>query len=410
MASIANDPNGRRRIQFVAPDGSRKTIRLGKCDRKSAEAIARHVEQLLAAKIGGQPIPRTTAHWLTEIGTELRDKLAAVGLADAVAKVPTLKAFLDEYLTGRAAELKPSTMTVLNQAARWLLRSLDGDKALDKFTPSDADKFRSSVLQGRAKATANKWTRYAREFFTAAYKRGLMPTNPFAHIKGLAVVGNPARRMFIPVAEIEKLMEAIPCPQFRLIVALARFGGLRCPSETLSLSWSDVNWEKDRLIVRASKTEHHSDGGVRVVPIFKELRPYLETVWENAEFGVSHVITRYRASNTNLRTQLVRWILQAGLEPWPKPFQNMRASRATELADQFPSHVSAKWLGHTEGIADEFYRSVTDEHYLRAIGGAGFRRSSGAKCGAATRRKNSHGSVGNDTNPCRARVCATLCD
>ena len=347
MASIANDPNGRRRIQFVSPDGSRKTIRIGKCDKKSTEAIARHVEQLLAAKIGGQPIPRTTATWLTEIGSELRDKLAAVGLADAVAKVPTLKAFLDEYLAGRAAELKPSTMTVLNQAARWLLRSLDGDKALDKFTPSDADKFRSSVLQGRAKATANKWTRYAREFFTAAYKRGLMPTNPFAHIKGLAVVGNPARRMFIPVAEIEKLMEAIPCPQFRLIVALARFGRVRCPSETLSLSWSDVNWEKDRLIVRASKTEHHSDGGVRVVPIFKELRPYLETcLGECRVRSVPHVITRYRASNTNLRTQLGPVDSPSGLGTLAQavPEYAGQPSDGTRRSIPVPRRC-AKWLG-----------------------------------------------------------------
>jgi hypothetical protein len=83
MASIANDPNGRRRILFVAPDESRKTIRLGKCDRKSAEAIARHVEALLAAKIGGQPVPRDTAAWLANIGVALRDKLAAVGLVEA---------------------------------------------------------------------------------------------------------------------------------------------------------------------------------------------------------------------------------------------------------------------------------------------------------------------------------------
>jgi hypothetical protein len=40
MASIVNDPNGRRRIQFVSPDGKRKTIRLGKIDRKTAEAFA----------------------------------------------------------------------------------------------------------------------------------------------------------------------------------------------------------------------------------------------------------------------------------------------------------------------------------------------------------------------------------
>jgi len=65
VASITNDPGGRRRILFVAPDESRKTIRLGKIDRKGAESICRHVEALLAAKIGGQPVPRGTAAWLS---------------------------------------------------------------------------------------------------------------------------------------------------------------------------------------------------------------------------------------------------------------------------------------------------------------------------------------------------------
>jgi len=100
MASIANDPGGRRRILFVAPDESRQTIRLGKIDRKGAEAIARHVEALLAAKIGGQPVPRDTAAWLANIGAALRDKLAAVGLVEAP-KRAALGEFLRSYILSR---------------------------------------------------------------------------------------------------------------------------------------------------------------------------------------------------------------------------------------------------------------------------------------------------------------------
>ena len=58
---------------------------------------------------------------------------------------------------------------------------------------------------------------------------------------------------------------------------------------------------------------------------------------------------------------------KAGVSPWPKPFQNMRASRATELADRYPSHVCAAWLGHTERVADAFYRQVTTEHWQSAV-------------------------------------------
>src|SRR4051812_42295934 len=96
VASIADDPNGRRRILFVAPDGSRKTIRLGKIDRKSAEGICRHVEALLAAKLGGQPVPRDTAAWLGGIGAALRDRLAVAGLAAAPSRA-VLGEFLKTY-------------------------------------------------------------------------------------------------------------------------------------------------------------------------------------------------------------------------------------------------------------------------------------------------------------------------
>src|SRR3954464_836178 len=113
MASIANDPNGRRRILFVAPDESRKTIRLGKCDRKSAEGISRHVEALLAAKIGGQPVPRETAVWLAGIGTTLQGKLSSVGLVEAP-KRAGLGDFLRSYILSRP-DVKPATLEVWQQ-------------------------------------------------------------------------------------------------------------------------------------------------------------------------------------------------------------------------------------------------------------------------------------------------------
>ena len=74
----------------------------------------------------------------------------------------------------------------------------------------------------------------------------------------------------------------------------------------MSLPWAVVNWEHSRLIDRSSKTEHHADGGVRVVPIFGEIRNHLSDVWEPAAEGEEHVVTRYRDPKQNLRTQLNR--------------------------------------------------------------------------------------------------------
>jgi hypothetical protein len=61
--------------------------------------------------------------------------------------------------------------------------------------------------------------------------------------------------------------------------------------------------------------------------MFPELRPYLDAVRRQAADGETFVITRYRDTNANLRTQLLRIIAAAGLSPWPKLFHNCRASR-----------------------------------------------------------------------------------
>jgi hypothetical protein len=98
----------------------------------------------------------------------------------------------------------------------------------------------------------------------------------------------------------------------------------------------------------------------------------LEEAFDQASEGATYCITRYRdAARVNLRTQLVRIIHKAGLEPWEKPWQNMRSSRETELAETFPMHVVCKWIGNTQPVAAKHYLQLTDEHFARAIGSAG---------------------------------------
>ena len=58
---------------------------------------------------------------------------------------------------------------------------------------------------------------------------------------------------------------------------------------------------------------------------------------------------------------------RAALNPWPKLFQNLRSTRETELADQFPIQVVCDWIGNTEAIASKHYLQVTEDHFARAV-------------------------------------------
>jgi integrase len=115
---------------------------------------------------------------------------------------------------------------------------------------------------------------------------------------------NTARLYFVTQEEAKKVLDACPEAEWRLLFALSRYGGLRCPSEHLSLKWADVDWKRDRMLVHSPKTEHLEGGGDKWVPIFQEFRPYLEEAFDQAQPGARYVIESYRDPNKNLRTRL----------------------------------------------------------------------------------------------------------
>jgi hypothetical protein len=71
-------------------------------------------------------------------------------------------------------------------------------------------------------------------------------------------------------------------------------GWLRCPSETLSLRWPDIDWEREKVKITSPKTEHHPGRGSRATPLFPELGPYLEEAFEAADDGAEYIVMRYR--------------------------------------------------------------------------------------------------------------------
>jgi len=165
----------------------------------------------------------------------------------------------------------------------------------------------------------------------------------------------------------------VPDDQWRAVVALSRFAGLRCPSEIMALRWGDVNWERGRLTVRSPKTAQHEGHAVRVVPIAPEMRPILLDLFHRAEVGVEAVVPRLRDPKMNLRTTFGKIIAKAGIALWPRLFQNLRAPYETDWAERFPAHVCDKWLGHSPLIASRHYLQTRDAHFDLAagVGGAG---------------------------------------
>jgi len=270
--------------------------------------------------------------------------------------------------------VKPNTLLNYKYTER-LSAAFMGDRFIDEITPADADGFRVYMKEKSfSEGNIRRRCKQVRQFFNAAVRSKLIAENPFLGLKcgDYADVG---RWYFVTAEQAQAVIAACPDAEWRLIFALCRFAGLRCPSEVMALRWGDVDWEHDRFTVHASKTEHHDGGGVRVVPIFPELAPYLREVFDQAEPGTLHVITRYRGGSGNLRTGLNRIIARAGLKPWPKLFNNLRSTCETELCQRFPIHYVTTWLGNSLRVAGKHYLQVPEDAYRHAASG-------GAKSGA----------------------------
>ncbi|HEX4128506.1 MAG TPA: site-specific integrase [Pirellulales bacterium] len=366
MASLSLDKNGTRRLVFTVDGQARKTIRLGRMAPRDAERLKSKVQRLVTAVRTGSPPDEETALWASKLPDTMHAKLADCGLLPP-RKQATLQQFLSDYIEQRRKDLKPSTLMQLEQARRRLVELFGAAYKLRDLAAGDGHRFRAYLLSlCMAENTARRLCGRAKQFFKEAHRRGLGDQNPFTEVVSAVKGSHSDRARFITRQEAEKVLDACPGAEWRLLFALSRFGGLRCPSEHLMLRWGDIDWAGNRIRVPSPKTEHHEGRGSRLIPIFPELLPHLEEAFEQAAAGTEYVITRYRGHKANLRTQLTRIIQKAGLEPWPKLFQNLRSTRETELAEDFPIHVVCAWIGNTEAVARKHYLQVTDEHFERA--------------------------------------------
>jgi integrase len=200
--------------------------------------------------------------------------------------------------------------------------------------------------------------------FGAAVRARLIGENPF---KGIStqLVKRPDRMAFIDRATIHKVLDACPSVRWKAIVVLCRFGGLRCPSELFALRWADVDFDRGRMNVRSPKGANFGKG-IRETPLFPEVRQTLEELYLEPDGGEFVISTNDRSSQKNLRTVFEKILRKAGVDAWQRLFQNLRASRETELAQEHAIHLVTAWLGNTPKVAMEHNLQVRDEDFDKA--------------------------------------------
>lgn len=379
MAS-ANKDNKGWKISYVDPDNSRRSLRPGKVNKATANQIARHIDMLVASKASGGTVDRTTAIWLGEIGDKLYTKLVNAGLADSrepVAKdeSTTLKAFLNEYveagITNKGNVASDNTLRNWGKTRDLLLECFEGSRPIDTFTVADGKTFRKWLERRKIpvskrsptgkmqETTIRQRIGNAKSMFENAVREELLEANPFRNQVSSLRAGEEGKQN-IPAEIIDKVIEAAPNAQWRLLIALWRYAGLR-KMEPLALTWNDVLWDQGKLRVRSSKTKQHAGKHQRYVPI-RDVEKYLSEAFELAG-NEADLLPDLQQINLFHRFEAI--VENAGVELWPNLIKNLRLSCENDwlTACEAPAHVIAAWIGHSVVVQNASYAIVSDGHF-----------------------------------------------
>jgi integrase len=378
MATLRKQPKGDSWQLRVYLRKERITLSLADLTEAQAERWKLFVQAIADRVELGKPLDRTILEWLSSLSKEQRKKMSDKGLIEAdeeeqpKPKEILLKDYLEEYFSSRRLDVKTSTW-IFYQHTRKRLEEYFPGRSLQSITSIEAKQFRKWLedsnkrdkpkegkpAKSLAINTIKRRTGLCRQIFKQAIEDGLIARNPFAGMS-TSVRSNKERKHYVDLETFAKVLEKAPNATWRSLLVLARLAAFRIPSEAQGLKWEHIAWEAKRIsIVGSSKTEHHAKRQVRIVPLFPEIERELLKLHLEAKEKAEYVFPELRA-DTNLRTALEKIIRRAGVKAWPKLWQNLRSSAATDFARSIPSHIAASICGHTEEIAKEHYWTVED--------------------------------------------------
>jgi integrase len=371
MASLRRRTNGTWEIQFRDEYRRKKTITLS--GNRYKERIARQLQDavtvLIDKKINRDPTQdRVTKTWVENAPLEIREKLARFGLYELPLR-HTAQELWDTFLARHEDMYGETRRTYLHARDRFFA-FFGLTELLDELTQERMKEWRRFLLDGGkyAPATVAGTISKAKAVFNWAKREHWITVSP---LDGVArgSFRNREKDCFITREEYHRLLDACPCQEWKTIIALARIGGLH-PCEILTLRWSDIDKSKHRLRVFNSKLRQHERLCMREVPLFKEMVVELDRLRSLPDSeGQEYVINRYaNREKSNLGTQFARIARQAGIGKIPRPFDNMRASRSTEVYHEYGAKKESLWIGHSVKVALESYLMVTDDDYAVAAG------------------------------------------
>jgi integrase len=318
------------------------------------------VHRLADVRRFGGELSRKDLQYLENLTSDLRKKLMDKGLIEGKEeeRIPTIAKLIEQYSKTRV-DVKERTLLFDKRHYGYLTEYFGDNKRVDLITAVEASGIKNYLMNERSAGrknlqlpTANRAIKAFKTIFRFAVDSGYLTVSPFVKVKAGAVV-NPDRKEFIDVERVREVESQCVGLHIELlsILMFGRFAGLRVPCEIQELRFSDFDFETNIFTVpQSGKT------GKRRVPIFDELKPYVEKLRTvNSEY----LFAKYRHCG-NVGEMIKKSMRKAGLPLWRCFFNSLRSTRITEC----------ERMGWSRSLLDAVFgnsETIRQEHYIQPL-------------------------------------------
>jgi len=268
-----------------------------------------------------------------------------------------LEDFIQKYLEWSEATKSKNTFITDYKACKDFFQYF-GNIKLSQIHLAELENWKVWLVSKRmlAKTTANIRIRHIKSMFSKAVEWNYLEENPAKKLKQYKVPkGKPD---FLTEEEVKKLFSIIKNKTHLAIFNLLYFTGMRL-SESLNLTWEDVDFEEGFIRVRSSKDFHTKNYKERFIPVHQKLYEHLYHLKSVSHKKVVPLKYRY------IQQLFEKYSQKAGVKATP---HLLRHSIATAMASKGVSLQAIKEiLGHSDYSTTLIYAKMTNDYKRKAL-------------------------------------------
>lgn len=274
----------------------------------------------------------------------------------------TVRDLLERYQREVLPRKRPGTQAHQATQLLWWQQQL-GPLRLDQVTPARLTACRECLAETRAPATVNRYLAVLRHAFSVAIQEwGWLEASPLRRVRQLREPQGRVRAL--DDTERQRLLDVCaqsPNRSLLPVVVLALATGAR-KQELLSLTWRDVDFPRERLLLLVTKT-----GERRSVPLTGRALAELRTLATVRRLHTALVFPRHdSAAPIDIRYAWHQAVRQAGLHD--VRFHDLRHCCASYLAMHGASLMDiAEVLGHKTLQMVKRYAHLTEAHTAQVV-------------------------------------------